>query len=127
MEVKENNYKRIFMASRETKFGYGFLLLGAAMPYLIDKLLGPIAALISAAVILLGGIAFLVAGHFHRDKDALPHRRGLMATIGMFTIIGAASGALIGGLSGAIWNISKKGGTEAALGKKRATKTENQT
>ncbi len=31
-----------------------------------------------------------------------------MATIGMFTLIGAASGALVGGISGAIWHIAHK-------------------
>jgi hypothetical protein len=96
--------------SRETKFGYGFLFAGAGLPYLIDKLFGPIAALIAAALCLLAGIAFLIAGHL--DREGQPRRsRSVMATIGMFAIIGAASGALVGSISGAIWSLSRKGGT----------------
>jgi hypothetical protein len=93
--------------SRETKLGYGFLLVGSGLPYLVDKLLGPIFALITAAVCFVGGIAFLVAGHLHRNKKEVRFR-GVMATIGMFTLVGAASGALIGSLSGAIWSVAHK-------------------
>jgi hypothetical protein len=86
--------------SREAKFGYGFLFLGAGLPYLIDKLMGPIPALIAAAILFVVGIAFLVAAHL--DHKTASVRRGLMYTIGAFTIIGAASGALIGSIAGAI-------------------------
>ena len=93
--------------AKETKFGYGFLLVGSALPYLIDKLFGPIAALIVASICLVAGVALLVAAHLHRDKSGIRFRRGLMGTIGMFALIGATAGALIGSLSGAIWKISK--------------------
>ena len=76
-------------------FGYGFLLAGAGLPYLIDKLLGPIAALIVAAICTVGGLGLLLAGHFHRDKNEVQNL-GLMATLGMFALIGAASGQVIG-------------------------------
>lgn len=36
--------------SKETKFGYGFLLAGMGLPFLIDKLLGAVPALIVAAI-----------------------------------------------------------------------------
>ena len=77
-------------------FGYGFLLAGAGLPYLIDKLLGPIAALIVAAICIVGGLGLLLAGHFHRDKNEVQKDLGLMATLGMFALIGAASGEVIG-------------------------------
>jgi hypothetical protein len=93
-------------SSRETKFGYGFLFAGAGLPYLVDKLLGPIAALVVAALCLLIGIGFLVAGHL--DNKGSRHQRGVMETIGMFTLIGASSGALIGSISGAIWIMAHK-------------------
>jgi hypothetical protein len=93
-------------SSRETKFGYGFLFAGAGLPYLVDKLLGPIVALVVAAACLLLGIGFLVAGHL--DAKRTHHHRGLMATIGMFALIGASSGALVGSIVGAIWHLSSK-------------------
>ncbi len=34
--------------SKETKFGYGFLLAGVGLPYLIEKLAGPLTALVIA-------------------------------------------------------------------------------
>jgi hypothetical protein len=89
------------------QFGYGFLFAGVGLPYLIDKLFGPLAALIAAAICLLAGIGFLVAGHL--DKEApTARKRSAMATIGLFTLIGAALGALIGSLSGAIRSVSHK-------------------
>jgi hypothetical protein len=35
---------------RDSKLGYGFLFAGAALPYLADKLFGPLTALIAAAI-----------------------------------------------------------------------------
>lgn len=54
--------------SKETKFGYGFLLAGVGVPYLIEKLLGAVAALVIAALCVVAGVGLLVAGHLHRDK-----------------------------------------------------------
>jgi hypothetical protein len=102
--------------ARETKFGYGYLLVGAALPYLIDKLLGPIAALIAASIVGISGLVFLLAGHLHKDGNKVKKHRGFMASIGIFALIGAASGAVIGSLSGAIWNV--------AYGKKAPSKDE---
>lgn len=76
------------------------MFAGAGLPYLMDKLLGPIAALIAALVLFLVGALFLVAGHLDWEKRSV--RRGLMHTIGTFTLIGAASGALVGSIAGAI-------------------------
>ena len=53
--------------SRETKFGYGFLFAGIGLPFLIEKLLGSLVALIVAAVCLVLGMALLLAGHLHRE------------------------------------------------------------
>lgn len=61
--------------SRETKFGYGFLLVGTGVPYLIDKALGLTAAIVvSVACIVFGG-AFLWAGHRDKDGEARPRRK----------------------------------------------------
>ncbi|MGH9743585.1 MAG: hypothetical protein ACRD51_14665 [Candidatus Acidiferrum sp.] len=102
--------------AKETKFGYGFLLLGAGLPYVFDKLLGPLAALIASALCIVFGCVFLLAAHFHRDKNEIRPKRGLMVSIGMFTLVGAASGALIGSLSGAIWNVVRNKPTQSGEG-----------
>jgi hypothetical protein len=99
--------------SRETKFGYGFLLVGAALPYLIDKLFGPVYALVAAAILLLAGIGCLVAAHLDREKKGAQRRYGLMETVAMFALVGASSGALIGSISGAIWKLASNRSTEA--------------
>jgi hypothetical protein len=51
--------------SRETKFGYGFLLAGIGMPYLIERLLGPSTATVASLAFVVLGIVFLIAGHRH--------------------------------------------------------------
>jgi hypothetical protein len=84
---------------RATKFGYGFLFVGAALPYLADKLFGPTAALCVASVALLLGVVFLIAAH-HHDKS--PIRKSVAMTIGLFSLYGAGLGALGGGIIGAI-------------------------
>src|ERR1035441_8912921 len=56
-----------FKVSRETKFGYGFLFAGVALPYLIDKFFGTVPAAVFAIVCGIVAIAFLVSGHRHRD------------------------------------------------------------
>jgi hypothetical protein len=79
--------------SKETKFGYGFLLAGVGLPYLIDKLLGPSAALIAAVVCTLGGLALLVAGHLHRESTA-PRTTGRGGILLTLLLVGAAVTAL---------------------------------
>ena len=54
--------------SRETKIGFGFLLAGIAIPYLIDKLFGPIAVTIIFCFCLVVGIYFLISAYMHRDS-----------------------------------------------------------
>jgi hypothetical protein len=61
---------RISRMSRESKFGYGFLLFGLGMPYLIDKVFGPVIALITAIACAVIGLSFLVAGHMHKETEA---------------------------------------------------------
>jgi hypothetical protein len=56
--------------SKETKFGYGFLLAGAGVPYLIAYLLGETTAAFFVALLLslLGGW-LLFSGHTHERPD----------------------------------------------------------
>jgi hypothetical protein len=56
--------------SKETKLGYGFLLAGVGLPYLIEKLFSPRIALAAAIVLMFVGICLLVAGHLH-DRQRL--------------------------------------------------------
>ena len=62
---------------RDTKLGYGFLLAGVSLPFLIERFLGT--GWTAGAAILCGvtGIAFLYSGHSHRDDvesvDSLFH------------------------------------------------------
>ncbi len=58
--------------SKATKFGYGFLFLGASLPYLIEHLFGASVALILALFLVVCGIALLYLGHIHRDKGEKP-------------------------------------------------------
>jgi len=53
---------------REDKFGYGFLLLGFAMPFFIEHFFGETAAVIAAAICGLVGIGFIFAGHLHERR-----------------------------------------------------------
>jgi hypothetical protein len=57
---------------KETKFGYGFLLAGVALPYLIEKFLGAGPAAAVAIVCGIIGIAFLVSGHRHKEGLEAP-------------------------------------------------------
>ncbi len=54
--------------SKETKFGYGFLLAGVGLPHLIEKLLGDKAAMLAAVLCVLAGVCLLAAGHLHERK-----------------------------------------------------------
>ena len=60
--------------SKESKFGYGFLLAGVGLPYLIERLFGQAWAAWVAGLCLLLGVFFLVWGHLHE-------RRGLAVKI----------------------------------------------
>jgi len=52
---------------RETKFGYGFLLVGAGLPFLIDKLFGIRWAIVISVACFIVGVVFLVEGHRHKE------------------------------------------------------------
>ncbi len=54
---------------KETKLGYGFLLAGIGVPYLISELFGPTSAFLIAIICTGIGIGFLVSGHTHRRED----------------------------------------------------------
>lgn len=64
------------------------------LPYLIDKLFGPLAATIIACVCLVGGLALLISGHLHRDTDIVPRRtrtRILRFAVVVLLIVGASA------------------------------------
>src|SRR3569833_873559 len=50
---------------RESKLGYGFMVSGCVMAYLLDHLLGPTAGLIAIPIFAAVGIVFLCLGHLH--------------------------------------------------------------
>ncbi len=52
---------------RETKFGYGYCLVGIGLPYLIDKVLGLSAAIVVSVVLVIGGVAFLWSAHRFKE------------------------------------------------------------
>lgn len=57
---------------RDSKFGYGFLFMGASVPYLIEHLFGPTRALIVTVACAVAGVCFLWAGHNHRLRGQPP-------------------------------------------------------
>jgi heme/copper-type cytochrome/quinol oxidase subunit 4 len=87
--------------SRETKFGYGFLLAGIGVPYLMDKLFGGLVALVVAALCTVIGIALLIAGYLHlgEGKKRKLSRTGIAITA--FIFVGA-----IMTLTWAMWKFS---------------------
>jgi hypothetical protein len=89
---------------RDSKLGYGFLLVGAGLPFLIDKALGLTAAIIVSVVCVVSGGSFLVAGHRHSEGETRPRRK-----IWELIIIAASLGTLTVLLSiGILKVISKK-------------------
>src|SRR6266496_93584 len=54
---------------KETKFGYGFALAGWGLPAIVEKIFGPVVALVIAAMCTVGGIWFLCAAHFHKEPN----------------------------------------------------------
>jgi len=91
---------------REDKLGYGFMLGSIAVPILIvtffdDKV---------TAAGFGGGLfaifcLFLYFGHTHREA---PSKRSAMATIGLFSLLGAIIGAFAGLSSGVAWVITNR-------------------
>jgi hypothetical protein len=90
------------------------------LPNLIDKLFGPVPALIAAGILLFAGIACLVAAHLDKGKEGARRRLGLMETVAIFTLIGACSGALVGSISGAIWKLAHNNRSASQEGAKQA-------
>ena len=79
---------------RDSKLGYGYLLIGVAVPPLTDAVFGHTAGLIAYASCFIVGIVFLLTAH----HDQLPQRRSLLVTIFIFALYGAGIGAIGGGL-----------------------------
>jgi hypothetical protein len=55
--------------SRETKFGYGFLCIGWAVPYLLDQFAGHVTVIIAAIACGTVGIGLLVSGHLQERTN----------------------------------------------------------
>jgi hypothetical protein len=75
---------------RDSKLGYGFLLTGAAMPYLIEHLFGPASALIVTVICATAGVCFLWAGHNHRNPNDPPisvKRKACTAVLAIAVIV----------------------------------------
>jgi len=53
---------------RDTKLGYGFLLVGLGAAYLLSLFVGTVTGVVVAIACLLIGIPFLISGHLHSDK-----------------------------------------------------------
>lgn len=93
--------------SRESKFGYGFLLAGVGLPFLIDKVAGAmLPAIVAASVCFVVGVVLLVAAHLHRDD--VREERSLMQTIGYFILIGGVIGGATGAIAGSAWVLVRK-------------------
>jgi hypothetical protein len=105
--------------SKETKFGYGFLLAGVGAPFLIFEILGFAAAVIAASSCTVIGIALLIAGHRHKEERT---RRGALATIGIYTLVGLLIGASIGAIAGIAIILKQKFRPEAITGTDDKTK-----
>lgn len=82
---------------RSSKFGYGFLLMGAAIPYLIEHTFGATIALIATLVCAIAGVVFLWSGHLHREPDDPPvslSRKIATGVLGIIVIFGACLAGL---------------------------------
>lgn len=75
---------------KQTKFGYGFLLVGWGLFYLIDRLLG-IGAIYVAAICTVAGIAFLIAGHSHEKGPTASRIFAVTAIVGTLIYFGYVS------------------------------------
>lgn len=79
--------------SRETKFGYGFLLIGWAGPYLLERMFGANVAMVTAIVCTVVGGWLLFTGHLHGDEKSerpwnLPRVGKALATVGLLFAVG---------------------------------------
>lgn len=83
---------------RDSKLGYGYMLVSIAAPPLVDHFFGHTAGLIAYVVSLLAGVAFLSFAH----ADDIAKRRSLKMTVFVFSLYGMMLGGLGGGLIGAI-------------------------
>lgn len=80
---------------REDKFGYGFLLASIGIPVIIVILLGEkFAAGVVAIAFVVVGIAFLIAGHLHKD-DEKTKSRAFSANLILVGCLALASVALL--------------------------------
>lgn len=93
---------------KATKYGYGFLLAGCALPYLIDKLLGKTAAIVTSVVLLILGVAFLIAGAVHVDESARAARKTSKWAIVVAIV-------LVCGIVGMVWWIDKHPDMQAII------------
>jgi hypothetical protein len=76
---------------REDKFGYGFLLVGLFMPYLLDKFFGPLAGLLVALCGTILGIAFIASGHLGKEEHTSGRSKAaviILASAAVLTILG---------------------------------------
>jgi hypothetical protein len=63
--------------SRDAKFGYGFLLVGVPVAYLLGKLLGSWIGALGAILCGIIGVWFLVSAHRHGDRNSQQEKRSL--------------------------------------------------
>ncbi len=92
--------------ARDTKFGYGYTLIGIGVAYLLDKIFGPLVALYIAGGLTLVGIIFLVAGHRHKEKEEngkVSERREWKSIAKAVAIVGFVMCLATGGIYG--WKI----------------------
>jgi hypothetical protein len=88
-----------FTMRRETKFGYGFCLAGIGLAYLIDEMLGLMAAIILSSICVVIGGAFIISGHFHREDQERESPRRLWG----WAIAGCALITFIVLISTGVW------------------------
>ena len=91
----------MFTMRKETKFNYGLLLFGAAMPPIIDAVFGREWGLAALVLVACAGLVLLISGHFHREKDETETR---LKQNGRFALFG---GVLALAIIGVPWAIRK--------------------
>jgi hypothetical protein len=72
--------------SKATKLGYGFLCLGASVPYLIEHLCGAPVALVVTLSFAVLGTALLYFGQIHRDEGEKPVSRMTKMATGLLLL-----------------------------------------
>ena len=73
--------------SSETKFGYGFTLVGIGLPFLLEKVFGLTVASTASVACVIFGVAFLIAGHRHEEKKRLSFREKIVTVLACCTMI----------------------------------------